>query len=189
MSEELKRETMTDKQANELVWAEIKPKLWAAAMGVLGVIAIGCTMTAMLGGGGSFAFSWMIGAAVSATGAAVSWYQEQKAEKELLIREQHIASSVEAKQLAGAMIEADRVRDLPQKERDEYHAGNQVTDTGVSPAAAGVGTGGYEQNQRADGEKWQTVVRPNGASQPLASNIVGDEQTEEIPSVSGGRGA
>jgi hypothetical protein len=100
MSEEARKEAQTDKQSKALVWAEIKPRLWAGAMSVLGFAFLACTAAAIVFGTGPMGISWAVGAAVSAVGAAFSWYEKEKAEKALLIQAADIESHVESQNWA-----------------------------------------------------------------------------------------
>ena len=95
MSEEAQIEAQTEKQSKALVWAEMKPRLWAGAMSVLGFAFLACTAAAMIFGGG-----WAIGAVVAAAGTAFTWYEKEKSEKALMIQAAGIESHIESQSWA-----------------------------------------------------------------------------------------
>lgn len=89
-------EAQTDQQSKQLVWAEMKPRLWAGAMSVLGFATLALAASAMI---------WattplIIGTFIAMAGTAFSWYEKEKAEKSLMIMAAHVESHVESQNWA-----------------------------------------------------------------------------------------
>jgi hypothetical protein len=182
-------EQKIEKYDDRLVWAELKPRLWAGAMTVLALAALTMTGVGMMATSG-FGIGYGIATIATFAGAAVSWYMKEKTEKQLEMLYSHVGQDVEsdaqsknwAKNLG---LGPEQTQTPPQQQLDSQPQG--ITDNTPPPLTASQFVN--PEAGRSDKKLWSELY-PSKAEEKLVNkpqeNFVSDvvqskaAQTAEI---------